>query len=138
MTFSVEVLSCFVKAGVEMITVAMGQAIFSNFKLRPDGQQRFSHTIAKPKAFSSYGKAMWFSFGVKHTVKILAETEQGTACAAMCACLSVSYDSLSSSKVLKALTDQQAAPDTLTPSLSHGAGCVSPRDRDKFLTCRLH
>ncbi|KAH8745734.1 hypothetical protein BGZ57DRAFT_918328 [Hyaloscypha finlandica] len=117
-TFSVEVLSRFAKAGVEMITVAMGQAIFSHFKLRPDGQQRFSDAIAKLKAFSSYGKALWFGFGVKHIVRILSETEQGTACAAMCACLSVSYDSLFSSRVLKALTDQQAAPDALTPSLS--------------------
>ncbi|RFU30944.1 hypothetical protein B7463_g5391, partial [Scytalidium lignicola] len=117
LTFSVEALARFAKAGVEMITIAMGQVIFSNFKLRPDGQQRFSDEIVSLKAFSSYGKALWFGFGIKHIMRTLSETEQGSACAAMCACLSVSYDPLFSSKVLKALTDQQAAPDTLTPSL---------------------
>jgi hypothetical protein len=124
-TFSVDVLARFAKAGVEMITVAMGQAIFTNFKLRPDGQQRFSDAIAKLKAFSSYGQILWFGFGVKHIVKILSETERGSACAAMCACLSVSYDSLFSSRVLKALANQQAAPNTLTPSLSQWNALLS-------------
>ncbi|PMD18087.1 hypothetical protein NA56DRAFT_648244 [Hyaloscypha hepaticicola] len=125
LSFSIDVLSRFSKAGVEMITVAMGQALFSGFRLRPDGEKRFSDAISKLKACSSYGSVLWFGFGVKHVIRTLSETQQGAACAAMCACLSVSYDSLFSSQVLKALADRQIAPETLTPSLSQWAALVS-------------
>jgi hypothetical protein len=106
LSFSIEVLSRFSKAGVEMATVAIGQTIFSRFRLRPDGKKRFLDSIAKLKAFSSYGNVLWFGFGVKHIVRLLSETEQGATCAAVCSCLSVSYDPLFGSKVIKALADR--------------------------------
>lgn len=116
--FTVEILARLSKAGVEPITAAMGQAIFSSFNLDPEGQKRFSDAISRLKAFSSYGEIMWFGFGVKHIVRSLSETEQGATCAAICACLSVSYDKFFCSTVLKALADQQRAPNTLMPSIS--------------------
>lgn len=122
--FSIEILARLSKAGVEPITAAMGQAIFSGFNLDPEGQKRFSDALSRLKAFSSYGKVMWFGFGVKHIVRTLSETEQGATCAAICACLSVSYDKFFCSKVLKALADQQRAPNTLMPSLSQWASLV--------------
>jgi arabinogalactan endo-1,4-beta-galactosidase len=73
--FTVEILARLSKAGVEPLTVAMGQAIFSGFNLDPEGQKRFSDTISRLKAFSSYGNVMWFGFGVKHIVRTLSETE---------------------------------------------------------------
>lgn len=118
LSFSVEMLSRFSKAGVEMITVAMGQSLFSKFDLKADGQKRFSDAIAQLKAVSSYGKVLWFGFGVKHIIRTLSETEQGTACAAICACLSVSFDNSYGSRVLKAMADIQKAPMSITPSLS--------------------
>jgi hypothetical protein len=39
LSFSVEVMSRFSKAGVKMITVAMGQTFFSGFKIPPAGQK---------------------------------------------------------------------------------------------------
>ncbi|KAL5347862.1 hypothetical protein ACLOAV_007272 [Pseudogymnoascus australis] len=116
--FTVEILSRLSKAGVEPITAAMGQAIFSGFNLDPEGQKRFSDVVSHLKAFSSYGEIMWFGFGVKHIVRTLSETEQGATCAAICACLSVSYDKYFCGKVLKALADQQKAPNSLMPSIS--------------------
>lgn len=53
----------------------------------------------------------------KHIATTLRETDQGAACAGICACLSVSYDSFFASKVLKALADASLAPNTLTPAL---------------------
>jgi hypothetical protein len=85
LTFSVEVLSRFSKAGVEMVTIAMGQALFARFNIKPDAQRRFSEAISKLKAVSSYGDILWFGFGVKHVIRTLAETEQGIACAGICA-----------------------------------------------------
>ncbi|KFY45486.1 hypothetical protein V495_02961 [Pseudogymnoascus sp. VKM F-4514 (FW-929)] len=123
--FSVEILARLSKAGVEPITAAMGQAIFCGFNLDPEGQKRFSDALSRLKAFSSYGDIMWFGFGVKHIVRTLSDTEQGLTCVAMCACLSVSYDKFFCSKVLKALADQQRAPNSLMPSLSQWAALVN-------------
>jgi hypothetical protein len=64
LNFSVEVVSRFSKAGVEMITVAMGQALFSGFKIPPARQKRLSDAVAKLKAFSSHGNVLWFGFGI--------------------------------------------------------------------------
>jgi hypothetical protein len=111
-------MSRFSRAGVEMITVAMGQAIFSSFNVPPSGQKRLSDAASKLKAFSSYGNVLWFGFGVKHVVRTLCETEQGAACAGICACLSVSYDTFFSSNVPKAMADNCMAPKALTPALS--------------------
>ncbi|KAE8444043.1 hypothetical protein EG329_000911 [Mollisiaceae sp. DMI_Dod_QoI] len=124
MSFSIEVLSRFSRAGVEMITVAVGQAIFSRFNVPPDGKRRLAEAVAKLKAFSSYGNVLWFGFGIKHIVRILCETEQGAACAAISACLSVSYDSFLASQVLKALTDECMAPRSLTPALSQWGALI--------------
>lgn len=123
--FTVEIVARLSKAGVEPITAAMGQAIFAGFNLDPEGQKRFSDAISHLKAFQSYGEIMWFGFGIKHIVRTLSETEQGATCAAICACLSVSYDKFFCSKVLKALTDQQKAPNTLMPSISQWAALVN-------------
>lgn len=125
LSFSVEVLSRFSKAGVEMVTVAVGQAIFSAYNIPPEGQKRLSDAVSKLQAFSSYGKVLWFGFGIKHVVRSLCETEQGAACAAMCACLSVSYDTFYASKVLKELADACLTPTTLTPALSQWAALIN-------------
>ena len=111
-------MSRFSKAGVEMITVAMGQALFSGFKVSPVGQKRLSDAVAELKAFSSYSNVLWFGFGIKHVVRTLCETEKGATCAGICACLSISYNSFFASKVLKVLANGSLAPNTLTPSLS--------------------
>lgn len=81
-TFSVEVMSRFSKAGVEMITCAMGQAMCSQFNVPPEGQKRITDAISKLKAYSSYGQVLWFGFGVKHIVRSLCETKQGATYAA--------------------------------------------------------
>ena len=102
-TFSIEVMSRFAKAGVEMITCAMGQALCSRFNVPAEGRKRVADAISKLKAYSSYGQVLWFGFGVKHVVRSLGETEQGVACEALCACLSVSYSTEVGAQILSAL-----------------------------------
>lgn len=115
--FSIEVMSRFSKAGVEMITCAMGQAMCSQFNVPPEGQKRVTDAISKLKAYSSYGQVLWFGFGVKHIVRSLCETRQGATCAALCACLRVSYSTEMSARVLLALCDQSLPSDGLSPAL---------------------
>ena len=123
-TFSVEVMSRFSKAGVEMITCAMGQAMCSQFNVPPEGQQRVTDTISKLKAYSSYGQFLWFGFGVKHIVRSLCETKQGATCAALCACLRVSYSTEMSARVLSVLCDQLLPSDGLSPALPQWAALI--------------
>ena len=123
-TFSVEVMSRFSKAGVEMITCAMGQAMSSQFNVPPEGQKRVTDAISKLKAYSSYGQVLWFGFGVKHIVRSLCETKQGATCAALCACLRVSYSTEMSARVLSVLCDQMLPSDGLSPALPQWAALI--------------
>ena len=123
-TFSVEVMSRFSKAGVEMITCAMGQAMCSQFNVPPEGQRRVTDAISKLKAYSSYGQLLWFGFGVKHIVRSLCETKQGATCAALCACLRVSYSTEMSARVLSLLCDQLMPSDGLSPALAQWGALI--------------
>ena len=123
-TFSVEVMSRFSKAGVEMITCAMSQAMCSQFNVPPEGQKRVTDAISKLKAYSSYGQILWFGFGVKHIVRSLCETKQGATCAALCACLRVSYSTEMSARVLSVLCDQLLPSDGLSPALPQWSALV--------------
>lgn len=123
-TFSVEAMSRFSKAGVEMITCAMGQAMCSRFNVPPEGQKQVTDAIFKLKAYSSYGQVLWFGFGVKHIVRSLCETKQGATCAALCACLRVSYGTEMSARVLSVLCDQLLPSDGLSPALPQWAALI--------------
>lgn len=105
---------------MEVITVAVGQAIFSRFSVPPDGQRlvRSSRGDRKIEGLLVVWRALWYGFCIKHIVRILCETEYGATCAAICACLSVSYDSFLASQGLKALADEYTPPGRLTPALS--------------------
>jgi hypothetical protein len=125
MSFSMEVLSRFSKAGVEMITIAVGQKIFATYNVPPEGHKRLAEAISKLKAMSSFGTALWFGFGFKHIIRTMCETEQGATCAGICACLAVSYDSFFASTVLKALADDSMTPSTLRPALSQWTSLIN-------------
>ena len=145
-TFSVEVMSRFSKAGVEMITCAMSQAMYAHFNVPPEGQKRVTDAISKLKAYSSYGQVLWFGFGVKHIVRSLCETKQGATCAALCAYLRVSYSTEMSARVLSVLCDQLLPSAGLSPALPQWAAlidvCSGALSPSKFPTmvdgfCRL-
>ena len=146
LTFSVEILSRFSKAGVEMITVAMGQAMSSRFRVPPEGQKNIADAVSNFKAYPSLSKVLWFGFGIKHVVRLLCETEQGTTCAALCACLSVSYSPEYGANVLSELCKDLGSDDNLNPSLSQWYNlmdvCAGALDSSSFpgmvnMFCRL-
>ena len=110
-------MSRFSKAGVEMITLAMGQMLFSKFAVPPEGQMKVTDAISKLKSYSSLGKVLWFGFGVKHVVRSLCEIEQGVVCAGICACLSVSYGPETRSRVLQSMCNDILGGGELAPSL---------------------
>lgn len=123
-SFSVELISRFARAGIDIFTITVAQAMFSQFHFPGEGQQRLHESLSKLKAFSSLGDILWFGIGVKHVVRTLAGTEQGACCIAICACLSVCYPLEFSAHVLKALCDKSRDPGTLTPALSQWATLI--------------
>ena len=115
--FSVAVLARLSKAGIDPFTLQVGRAICTNFSLRPVAQGRISDAILALKKFGSYGDIIWFGFGVKHVVTDLAETEQGLTLVAVCAALSVTYDSLYGARVLRELCGLCKAPQSFSPAI---------------------
>ena len=107
-----------------MITCAMSQAMCSRFNVPPEGQKRVTDAISKLKACSSYGQVLWFGFGVKHIVRSLCETKQGATCAALCACLRVSYSTEMSARVLSVLCDGLLPSDGLSPALAQWGALI--------------
>jgi hypothetical protein len=125
LTLSIEVLGRLSRAGIETITIAMGQALCSSFNIPSDAQHRISSAISKLKVTSSYNSVLWFGFGVKNIVRSLVETEQGIACVAICGCLSISYDEHSAAQLLREMARSRAAPEELKPSLSQWGALIN-------------
>lgn len=117
-SFSVELLARYARAGVEALTIAVGQALFAQFRVPADAQKRLELSVSRLKAYSSAANALWFGVGFKHLIRTLMESEQGATFVAVSSCLMVSYDNEFSATVLKTLCDKSSMPEKITPSLS--------------------
>ena len=118
LNFSIELLARFSRAGVEALTIAVGQALFKQFNVPADAQIRLQRSVSHLKAFSSVSDLLWFGVGYKHLMRTLLETEEGSSLVAVSSCLTVSYKSEYTAAVLKALCHKSSIPDSFTPSLS--------------------
>lgn len=122
---SVEVLARYSSAGVEPLTIAIGQALFAQFNVPANAQRKVELSVCKLKAFSSAANALWFGIGFKHLIRTLMETEQGINLVAISSSLMISYDREFSATVLKELCDKSATPELLTPAPSQWAAFVN-------------
>lgn len=124
-SFSVELLARYARAGVDALTIAVGQALFARFCVPADGQERLELSVKRLKAYSSAAKALWFGIGLKHLIRSMMETEQGATFVAASSCLMVSYDNQFSATVLKTSCDQSSVSEKLTPSVSQWIAFVN-------------
>ena len=115
--FAVEFLVRLSNGGVEPLTVCAAETILSRLRLGHHGEIRVQEAVTNLKAFSSFNKALWFGFGVKHVIRQLAESTQGLNCIAVCAAMSESYSILDTARILQELLRMFNAPSRLTPSL---------------------
>lgn len=122
---SIDALTRFTSARVDLSTVTTGQTLFAQFRLPGDAQRRLEVSVSKLKAYPTAADALWFGIGFKHPIRSLMETEQGAALVAVSSCLMVSYDCEFSAKVLKALCDQSSMSDRPTPALSQWSSLMS-------------
>lgn len=116
--FSVELLARFSGARVEALTIAVGQALFTQFNVPADAQTRLQRCVSHLRAFSTASDLLWFGVGYKHLVRTLLETERGSSLVAFSSCLMVSYKNEYTAAVLKSLCHRSSMPDNLTPALS--------------------
>ena len=116
-TFGLDVLVRLSKAELDPATMAIGLIACNRFVIKAEAQKRIYDALSNLKSFSSYGKLVWFGFGVKPIIKDLAETEHGMACVALCACMSISYDSFYVAEVLREFCKLREAPPDIIPSI---------------------
>ena len=116
-TFGLDVLVRLSKAELHPATIAVGLIACNRFVIDPKAQKRIHDALSSLKSFSSYGKLVWFGFGIRPVIKDLADTEHGMACVALCACMSISYDSFYAAGVLRELCKIRGTPPDFLPSV---------------------
>jgi hypothetical protein len=116
-SFGLDVLVRLSKAQLDPATMAVSLITCNQFVIKPVAQKRIYDALLSLKSFSSYGKLIWFGFGIKPILTDLAETEPGMACVALCACMSMSYDSYYVAQVLREFCKLQETPSHIIPSI---------------------
>ncbi|KAH0566344.1 hypothetical protein GP486_000250 [Trichoglossum hirsutum] len=137
-TFGLDVLVRLSKAGLDLATVAISLIACNRFVIKAEAQKRICDALSNLKSFSTYGKLVWFGFGIKPAIKDLADTEPGMACVALCACMSISYDSFYVAGVLREFCKSQETPSDIVPSIHQWQAlvhiCAGSVSNSKFPT----
>lgn len=116
-TGSTAILQRLSMANVDPYTLVVAQAVSSHFKMSLLGQRRVHEAVQNLKCLSSIGDAVWFGIGVKHIIRTLAETKEGTMCLTMCASLAEVFGSEVSAVILGELASVLGLPEGSGPSL---------------------
>ena len=121
---SIAVLGRLSSAGVEPLTVAVGQAICSSIPLGIHGEKVLAEAMSKLQACSSFGDVIWFGVGVQHILRILVQTSQGASLVALCSGLSEGHNVSTSALVLSEMAKRFGSPQDLTPSFKQWEALV--------------
>ena len=81
---SVSVLTRLSGCGVGLLTASFAQVILGTIRLSAEGESHLNVALAKLHSYSSHGNLIYYSFGVKHIVRTLAESSEGMATVAIC------------------------------------------------------
>ncbi|KAF5702985.1 hypothetical protein FGLOB1_9287 [Fusarium globosum] len=120
----ISILARVTAADISPLTIVVGQEMSSLFRLSTTGHERLIKALGELKSFSAIGDAIWFGFGIKHIVLVLAETHKGLTCLTLCACLSEIHTPKACAEILIRLADACDAPDDLRPSASQWINLV--------------
>ena len=121
---SVAVLGRLSSAGVEPLTVAVGQAICSGIPLGIHGEKVLAEAMSRLRACSSFGDVVWFGVGVRHILRVLVQTSQGASLVALCAGLSEGHNLSTSALVLYEMAKRFGSPRDLSPSFTQWEALV--------------
>ena len=122
-------------AGVEPITVVIGQALAKNFQMSSLGIHRVGEAIENLGCVPGIGEALWFGSGTNHVLQNMNHTIESSTCIMLCSALSETRSITLSARVLYELTEtyKSSSPGaTMTPSLQQwesiikvSAGCLA-------------
>ncbi|KAF1944724.1 hypothetical protein EJ02DRAFT_463819 [Clathrospora elynae] len=116
-SFGLDFLVRLSRAELDTATIAVSLTMFNRFALNTQSQKKILDALSSLRSFSSYGKLVWFGFGINSITKELAASEQGMACVALCACMNLSYESFFAAGVLREFCKLLGAPPGLVPSI---------------------
>lgn len=124
-TATVGILSRISAAHVDPFTLTVAQAIADRYKLSSTGKARMNECLQSLRSYTSLDGVLWFGFGRKHVVHILASTTQGISIIALCGGLSEVLSPEVVASVLDELPATYEAPTYLRPSLLQWSALVS-------------
>lgn len=110
------VLQRFASAGVQPVTYGAGIALASQFQLDRVGKQRMDNALNNLRGVSGFEKVLWFGFGVRSFLRVMADTELGIKCIALCACLAEVQGEDVSAWILEDLWKLHNYPQEYLPS----------------------
>lgn len=104
--------------GVQPVTVAGGLALGSRFELGKQGIHNMDVTLKNLSGVFGYEKLLYYGFGYRSFVNVLAETKVGVNLVALCACLVDMHDIPFAAEVLSELWRLENFPEEFQPSMS--------------------
>ncbi|EPE32592.1 hypothetical protein GLAREA_07726 [Glarea lozoyensis ATCC 20868] len=108
-------LQRFSSAGVQPATYAAGIALASRFKVGSLGEKRVEDAIQNLSGVPGFDKILYFGFGHRSFVKLLAEDPNGSDLIALCSCLGEMHSETVTAWVLRELWSVEGFPDDYKP-----------------------
>ena len=115
---SVAIVGRLAAAGIESLTVAVGQILCNRVPIGAHGEKVLMESMGKLKSFSAFGDVVWFGIGIRHVLRSLVHTSQGASCVALCAALAECHSRKASALVLYEMAKRSGSPQELSPSVS--------------------
>lgn len=115
---SIAVLGRLASAGIDSLTVAFGQAMCSRIPLGAHGEKVLRDAMKGLVSLSTFGDVIWFGVGIRHLLRDLVQTSQGSALVALCGALTEGYSRAGSALVLYEVAKLCGGPKDLLPSFA--------------------
>jgi len=109
-------LQRFASAGVQPVTYGAGLALAGQFRLNTLGRRRMDEVLKSLHSQSGFNKLLFFGFGHQSFVKVMADTQLGVNCVALCSCLAEAHSVELAAWILAALWKELDFPDQYEPS----------------------
>ncbi|KAL8894078.1 MAG: hypothetical protein Q9192_004640 [Flavoplaca navasiana] len=109
-------LQRFASAGVQPITFGAGLAIASAFTLDRVGKERMHSAMENLQGFWSFEKLLYFGFGARSFLHVMADAQSGVNCIALCSALSEVHNEHTAAWILDELWKLYGYPQQFLPS----------------------
>ncbi|KAL8915721.1 MAG: hypothetical protein Q9172_006732 [Xanthocarpia lactea] len=111
-------LQRFASAGVQPITFGAGLAIASAFTLDRVGKERMHRAMENLQGFWSFEKLLYFGFGARSFLHVMADAQSGVNCIALCSALGEVHNEHAAAWILDELWKLYGYPPQFLPSHS--------------------